>query len=355
MNMRKKQGLIGVCLIIMILCGCTESKPQTQNQPQTNTSSEIEPETESQDDSNEGNASAINQETSALSDEAYDTMESTESVWSSYTTLGALADSPFSIQFIDVGQGDSALVQCDGYYMLIDGGDTSARDKVYDVLEYNGVQHLSILAISHLHADHIGGLEKALTYASDIEMTIGNAYYPQNETVAFNKFEQRLIQNGSSITIPDTGDVYTLGSAKVEVVDVASETQNDSLVLMVTYGKTKFLFTGDIEYEGQKRLADKYQKANGKPYKIDLIKMPHHGSYGDDDYVHGSADLNRLITVFKPSFAIISCGKGNSYGHPSIKTLDLLEQADAKIYRTDLNGDIIVRSDGKDLSFETSK
>lgn len=339
----------------MILCGCTESESQTQNPSQTNTSAGIVQETETQDDSNEENASATNQETSALSNEAYDTRDSTESVWSSYTALGALADSPFSIQFIDVGQGDSALVQCDGYYMLIDGGDTSARDKVYDVLEYNGVQHLSILAISHLHADHIGGLEKALTYASDIEITIGNACYPQNETSAFSKLEQRLIQNGSSIIIPNIGDVYMLGSAKVEVADVASETPNDSLVLLVTYGKTKFLFTGDIEYEGQKRLADKYQKANGKPYKIDLIKMPHHGSWGEDKYGYGASDLNRLIGVFMPDYAIISCGANNEYGHPHRETLDLLDQAGTKVYRTDLNGDIIVRSDGKDISFETSK
>ena len=73
-------------------------------------------------------------------------------------------DSTFSIRFLDVGQGDSALVECDGHYMLIDGGETTAGDKVYNVLEEKGIQKLDILAVSHLHTDHYGGLIKALTY-----------------------------------------------------------------------------------------------------------------------------------------------------------------------------------------------
>lgn len=81
-----------------------------------------------------------------------------------------VSSSSFQIQFIDVGQGDAALVECDGAYMLIDGVGKSAGETVYDVLEDKGVQHLQILAISHPHQDHIGGLAKALTYASKIDL-----------------------------------------------------------------------------------------------------------------------------------------------------------------------------------------
>ena len=88
---------------------------------------------------------------------------------------GSKKDSTFSIQFIDVGQGDSALVECDGHYMLIDGGDKQAGDKVYNVLEEKGIQRIDILAISHLHNDHIGGLPRALTYASSIGLTLSNS------------------------------------------------------------------------------------------------------------------------------------------------------------------------------------
>lgn len=256
-------------------------------------------------------------------------------------------DSTFSIQFIDVGQGDSALVECDGHYMLIDGGDTNAGQKVYDVLEENGIQKLDILAISHLHADHIGGLTKALTYASSIGITISNSTYSEKET--FRKFEHELGINGSKITVPAPDDKYELGSATVEVVDVSAEEANDSLVLLISYGDTKFLFAGDIEDTAQERIAEKYQNDKDEPYKINLIKMPHHGSY--------TGTLYRFVRTFMPDYAIISVGAGNTYGHPHRETMDLLDSKTwkPKVYRTDLNGDIIVRSNGKELSVETSK
>ena len=114
-------------------------------------------------------------------------------------------DSTFSIRFIDVGQGDCALIECDGHYMLIDGGDTSAGDKVYSVLVENDIKHLDILVASHLHADHIGGLIKALTYATKIDLTISNTDY--SDTEVFRKFNHELSINGSSITVPDIGAV----------------------------------------------------------------------------------------------------------------------------------------------------
>jgi competence protein ComEC len=254
--------------------------------------------------------------------------------------------STFSINFIDVGQGDSALVECDGRYMLIDGGDKVAGDRVYFILVENNIQHLDILAISHFHDDHIGGLTKALSYASKIDKTIANANY-REDSKTFKELEHQLGINGSQITVPNIGDKFKLGSADIEVVDVAAESANDSLVLLITYGETRFLFTGDIEYNAQTRISDKYQNENDDPYVVDLIKMPHHGSY--------TGSLYRFIRTFNPDYAIISVGEGNLYRHPHEKTLDLLEDADLKVYRTDINGDILVRSNGKELSIETRK
>lgn len=256
-------------------------------------------------------------------------------------------NSSFCIQYIDVGQGDAALIECDGHYMLIDGGDKSASDKVYNVLKEQNIQCLDILAISHLHADHIGGLSKALTYATKIGVTISNSDY--SETDAFKKLSHELAINGSQITIPSVGDEYKLGSATVEVIDVCADEENDSLVLLITYGNTKFLFTGDIEEDAQKRISEKYQNDSDEPYEIDLIKMPHHGSY--------TGTLYQFLRTFMPEYAVISVGAGNKYGHPDEKTLDLLNSKTwkPKIYRTDLDGDIIVKSNGKELSVKTSK
>lgn len=256
-------------------------------------------------------------------------------------------NSSFCIQFIDVGQGDAALIECDGHYMLIDGGDKSASDKVYNVLKEQNIQCLDILAISHLHADHIGGLAKALTYATKIGVTISNSDYSEKDT--FKKLSHELAINGSQITIPSVGDEYKLGSATVEVIDVCADEENDSLVLLITYGNTKFLFTGDIEEDAQTRISEKYQNESDEPYEIDLIKMPHHGSY--------TGTLYQFLRTFMPEYAVISVGAGNKYGHPDEKTLDLLNSKTwkPKIYRTDLDGDIIVKSNGKELSVKTSK
>ena len=258
--------------------------------------------------------------------------------------------SSFSIQFIDVGQGDSALVECDGHYMLIDGGDVNAGDKLYSVLEEKHIQKLDILAVSHLHVDHIGGLIKALTYASTIDLTISNDTYSDKET--FRKFEHELSINGSKITVPKVGTEYELGSATVEVIDVCADTVNDSLVLLITYGDTNFLFTGDIEDVSQTRISDKYENESDKAYDVDLIKMPHHGSY--------TGTLYRFLRTFMPEYAVISVGTGNSYGHPDYRTLDELDKLEidgikTKVYRTDESGDIIVTSNGKELLIETSK
>lgn len=259
---------------------------------------------------------------------------------------GKGTDSTFSIRFIDVGQGDAALVECDGHYMLIDGGETTAGTTVYNVLEENGIQKLDILVVSHLHTDHYGGLTKALTYASSIGVTLSNAEYKDSK--AFRDFEHQLQINGSKITVPAPGDSYELGSATVEVIDAAAEEGNDSLVLLITYGNTRFLFTGDIEDAAQTRISDKYQSESDEPFKIDLIKMPHHGSY--------TGTLYRFLRTFMPDYAIISCGEGNMYGHPHRETLDLLDSKtwSPKVYRTDRDGDIVVRSNGKELSVETS-
>lgn len=147
--------------------------------------------------------------------------------------------------------------------MLIDGGEITAGDKVYSVLEEKRIQWLDYLVISHLHTDHYGGLIKALSYASKIGKTLSNADYTDNER--FRKLEHQLSINGSSITVPHVGDTFKLGSAEIEVVDVASTEPNDSLVILITYGETKFLFTGDIGENAQRRVFQKYRNDADEP------------------------------------------------------------------------------------------
>ena len=255
-------------------------------------------------------------------------------------------DSTFSIRFIDVGQGDAALVECDGHYMLIDGGNKTAGQRVYDILKDEGIQRLDILVVSHYHEDHFGGLIKALTYASSIGQTICvSAFCNLN---AFYDFQHQLYINDSDITVPSVGDEYDLGSATVEVVDVGGEEPNDSLVLLVTYGKTTFLFTGDIEERAQERILK--NKISDHDVPINLMKMPHHGEYA-------GKVLDRFLEAFEPAYVVISVGKNNQYKHPDQDTLDLLgrEEWEPEVYRTDRDGDIVVKSNGKEIEVKPAK
>lgn len=268
---------------------------------------------------------------------------------------GGPKTSTFSILFIDVGQGDAALIECDGRYMLIDGGKTTkstSDNPVYQVLESRGIHHLDLLVISHLHEDHYGGLIQALKYASNIDKTICNKDYVS--TPSFKDLENELGTNGTKISVPHVGDKFKVGSAEIEVIDSSTESDNDSLVLMITYGKTKFLFTGDIGDEAQDRICKKYQNDKGEIYKVDLIKIPHHGAESTSG-INIPGVKYTLLDVFSPDYGIISVGAGNAYHHPAQITLDRLEQAGVKVYRTDLNGDITVKSDGKTLTVIPSK
>ena len=252
-------------------------------------------------------------------------------------------DSSFSIQFIDVGQGDSALVCCDGYYMLVDGGDRNYGDRVYNTLQDGSVHKLDLLVMSHMHEDHIGGLPKALTWAMTVKKTIAPVEYYDSDD--FIEIQHEV----GTIDVPRKGEKYKLGSAEVEILENGTEqrSDNDSIVLLITYKKTKFLFTGDMEDRVETKLCDAFNDE----LPVDLLKVSHHGS----QYATSIRFLRMLTDRSKKQYAVISVGSNNVYGHPSEQTLSRLDQAEWKYFRTDRDGDITVESDGKKLTITSSK
>ena len=249
-------------------------------------------------------------------------------------------DAPLEVHFIDVGQALSVLVECDGQFMLYDGGNVDDGSLVVSYLQKQGVEQLQYVFCSHAHEDHVGGLAAVMA-----KFPAGHAYSPVTEgsTKCFNDFVKYTQQQGLQLEVPSVGTVWPLGSATVTLlgpVTQYSETNNTSLVLRIDYGVTSFLLTGDMENTAETDLVN-----SGANLKADVLQVGHHGSSTSTSYVF----LNAVL----PEMGIISCGVNNKYGHPHEETLSILRDAGVDVYRTDLLGTITVSSDGQNYTVAT--
>ena len=246
-----------------------------------------------------------------------------------------------TIQFIDVGQADCALLQCDGQSLLIDGGNRDDSQLVVSFLEQQGVQELDAVVCTHAHEDHVGGLPAVLAvYPAKVVYAPTKTY----SSAVFDKFLYYTDQQGLEITIPTPGDQFSLGQATVTVlgpVKSYAETNNTSIVLRVDYGETSFLFTGDMETEAENDMLDYW--GGRMDWKADVLKVGHHGSDTSSGY--------RFLNDVSPAYGVISVGKDNKYGHPQEAALSRLAQADVTVLRTDSLGTIQAVSDGKEVTF----
>ena len=250
--------------------------------------------------------------------------------------------SSFEIHYIDVGQADAALVVCDGNYMLIDGGNPEDSSLIYSYLTKQNVEKLHTIVCSHAHDDHVGGLPAAV-YNFKFE----NVYAPEreNDIDAYNSFKNKVIEKGITIKNPKPGDSFDFGSSTVEFYGPVYDTtdlNNTSIVLKITYGETSFMFTGDAEREEEQDILNKNFDLSAT-----VLKVGHHGGATSTTYP--------FLREVMPKYAVISVGKNNQYHHPTEDVLSRLRDADVTVYRTDLNGDIIAKSDGKNVTFTTKK
>jgi len=247
-----------------------------------------------------------------------------------------------TIIFIDVGQADSALIMCGGQSMLIDGGNVADASTVVAHLKEQNIETLDYIVCTHAHEDHVGGLSGALNACKANAVLSPVDDY---DTKAFSDFKKYAKAQNLELVTPEPGDTYSIGGAVAEVLGPVREyedTNNTSIVIKLTYGETSFLFTGDAERDSELDIIDA-----GFDLDCDVLKVGHHGSSTSSSYVF----LNEVM----PEYAVISCGVDNSYGHPHDEVMSRLRDADVKLYRTDLQGDVICVSDGKNLTFTTDK
>ena len=247
-----------------------------------------------------------------------------------------------SVLVIDVGQADSILVTMStGEVMLIDAGESDTVEAIYEELDERSIDTIDILVATHPHADHIGGMPAVIEHYN-----IGMIYMP--DMTRSSKTYQKLLDAIDEKDIPVTeayaGEQFSLGAAQCTIVSPGADddidANNESVAIFLDYLDTECLFTGDMEEEAEEEVL-----ADGYYVDADILKVAHHGS--------STGTSEEFLEAVSPEYVVISCGEGNSYGHPHEETLDLLTEYGLSPYRTDLLGDILFTSDGYTIQVTT--
>jgi len=342
---RKPISLLAIFLSASFLfSGCeldtsTDSVSSTTTKSETSITTSIE-ETESSITPQE-KLESTEQTTSSATEAVTTTTSATTTTPASTTTEPDVEITEFSdemkVHFIDVDQGDSTFIELpNGEAMLIDAGETDQADKVVTYIYTQGYDTIDYVVATHAHSDHIGGLPVVLD-----SFNIGNFY--MTSAVATTSIYENMLnavdESGAAVHNVMAGDViYNEANLLIEVVAPKEidydEQNNNSVVIKLTYGDDKFLFTGDAEKSEEDGIWTNI--------KCDVLKVGHHGS--------DSSSSSNFLKKVEPSYAVISCGLHNSYGHPTDDVLKRLDDRNIDVYRTDLQGTIVFTSNGSNIS-----
>lgn len=251
------------------------------------------------------------------------------------------ADSyPLSVHFIDVGCGDCILIKCDDKTALIDTGSFTFDSKAKYYLEHNEVKKLNLFVASHTDSDHIGDFS-SIADTFEIEELWINEFCiteSENRTGAEQDFFDKISEKNIKTVYPKVNECYSLGNAELYIISPSKmyDTQNDnSLVIKLVYDNVSFLFTGDAGEETEKQII-----SENTDIKSTVLKLSHHGSK--------SATTQEFLDKVTPKYAIISAGDENKY-LPNQDVVERVENIGAKILRTDIDGSIIIATDGKTI------
>lgn len=240
------------------------------------------------------------------------------------------------VHYIDVGQADSILIQVNGKNLLIDAGSLNTKDIVVSYLKKQGVQKLDYVIATHPHEDHIGGMSSVIK-----NFNIGEFFAPKKlaDTKAFEDMVTAL--NGKKITTAIVGTKLDLGAnTDCEMLAPISNNYEDvnnySAVIKLTYKNNKFLFMGDAQKLSEQEIIN-----SNAEISCDVLKVGHHGS--------STSSSKEFLDKSSPKIAVISSGRGNQFGHPHKETISAFKNRNYTIYRTDLDGSIVLVSDGKNI------
>lgn len=293
--------------------------------------------------------------------------------WRKKIELPPPSGKQLQVHMLDVGQGDSILViSPEGKTVLIDAGDTGRGKIVLEALNRYNVKQLDYFIATHAHADHIGGADEVLNATKVLTVIDSGVVPPSSSSASANDnakskkgsggkptqlpttksyldFLEAVKQNGSQYVKAAPGKKYDLGGGAILTVlapiepfftkdqlrSGGNEPNANSVVVRLDYGDFSMLLTGDAEAQTEDRMI-----SNGETLNAKILKIGHHGSK--------YATSEKFLNTVKPEIALISDAENNRYGHPSQETLDRLKAAGVKVYRTDMQGEITITTNGKE-------
>lgn len=244
------------------------------------------------------------------------------------------------VHYIDVGQGDSILIQVNNRNLLIDSGPKTDEKRLLSYLSTLYLDKLDYVIATHPHDDHIGNMAEVIKkydvskfYAPKVESTT-KTFEKMVDALKSKNLKINIIKKGiTSIDLGDNTKVSVFSPAK----DYYEDLNNYSPIIKIEYGNTSFLFTGDAQSDVEKDVL-----TSNEDIKADVLKVGHHGS-------STSTSINFLNKV-NPSISVISVGENNIYNHPSQNTIKHLTENNTTIYRTDKDGTILLCSDGSKIT-----
>lgn len=256
--------------------------------------------------------------------------------------VGELKDEKLVVHMIDVGQADCFLLVQDETTALVDCGTRSTGEDAIAYIKELGITQLDYVFGTHPHDDHMGGMYDVITSFEIGTIVIPKVKAGDVTSNWYQKLMQEISTGKYAVNYVNVGDEFELGVADMKVIgpinDPEGELNNYSTVLKVSLGEIDMIMTGDAEKEVEKDILN-----SGENIEAEILKLGHHGS--------DTSTSEEFLNAINPDYALISCKLGNKYEHPTKSTMELLEERNIEVYRTDESGTVVVTITSDDVSF----
>lgn len=252
--------------------------------------------------------------------------------------IEGLNSKEMEVHFLDVDQGLCILVKLGDEVLIYDGGERDTSSQVVAYVKDLGITEIDYMISSHYDSDHVSGLIGCLN-AFDVKNVIGSNY--EHNSKLYGSFIDAVKAEGLEMQYPEVGTEYSFGEAVITILspeEISKDSNANSVAIKLTYGESDFIFTGDADYGSERDMV-----ASGIDIDCEVLSVGHHGS--------ASSSSSIFLENTTPEYVVISCGKGNSYGHPHEEVMELLESMEIDVFRNDVQGTVVATTDGKSITW----